>query len=109
MSKFPGKNADSTGAPTRQASVILSARALARELGRSGTAVCGWLRRGDWPFGGPPWHRRLLPAIRRWARRTLAPDRAAAARAAARATEADIRSLRAEAQRLLADLAKEAQ
>ena len=61
-----------------------SAAELAEALGRTGRTVRRWLARPDWPFGPrPPWS---IARVRRWTR-TLAPDRAAEARAAAETGE----------------------
>lgn len=41
--------------------------ALAREIGVASNTVSRWTRRSDWTFGGAPWHRADLDAIREWA------------------------------------------
>src|SRR5690349_17188301 len=59
---------------------ITSVRALARLVGRSHVTVGKWVKRDDWPFGGPPWRPTQRPAMLKWAVDFLQEDRAADAR-----------------------------
>jgi hypothetical protein len=55
---------------------IVSVRGLARAVGRSHTAVAGWLRHPEWAFApAPPWDFADVPRMREWARDTLREDR----------------------------------
>lgn len=57
---------------------IQSIRQLAKAVGKSPTAVAGWLKDDRWTFDtAPPWRREDVPAMRQWARETLKPDPAA--------------------------------
>ncbi|CAN5388134.1 hypothetical protein BH09PLA1_BH09PLA1_25890 [soil metagenome] len=56
---------------------IGSVRQLSRELKLSHTAVLKWLADPRWKFGGSPWSRTLLPAMKRWQALNLADDPAA--------------------------------
>ncbi len=50
---------------------IPSNRELARRLPCSHTTVNRWRRDQRWPFGGPPWPAKMLPAMRAWAAEEL--------------------------------------
>lgn len=39
---------------------------LADLVGRDVSQISRWLRRDDWPFGGPPWNRGTVPKVLRW-------------------------------------------
>jgi hypothetical protein len=58
--------------------VLRSVRELAARLGKSHTAVAGWVRRTDWRFGKGPWEAAVVPEMQEWASRTLSPDPASA-------------------------------
>lgn len=58
---------------------LKSQRQLAESLGKSQPAIAKWLKDARWPFSRTaPWSSKDVPAMQEWARRTLAPDPAAA-------------------------------